>query len=71
MDDKHQIHNHIKGRADEKIRWLPITHTALEVISLAKELNPNSEYVFIKGGKKILLPLLSTGVLKSIVKNWN
>jgi len=53
MDDKHQIHNHIKGGADEGIRWLPLTDTALEVISLAKELNPNSEYVFIKGGKNL------------------
>lgn len=53
MNDKNIIFDHVKGNADEGIRWLPLTKTALNVIQEAKVLNPDSEYIFIKDGRNL------------------
>ena len=47
VNDKHEVIDHIKGNAAAGIRWLPLPKDAKRIIDIIRELNPDSDYLFM------------------------
>ena len=52
INDKHEVVDDIKGHASSGKRLLPLTPEAKRLIARIKELNPNSEYLFMEDLEK-------------------
>ena len=50
----HENVDHIKGNTDEGFRYEPLTDEALEILKQVRELNPDSEYIFVTPNGKQL-----------------
>lgn len=50
----HENVDHIKGNTDEGFRYEPLTDEALEILKQVRELNPDSEYIFVTPNEKQL-----------------
>ncbi len=48
VNDKHEIIDDIKGHSSVGKRWLPLTTDAKHLIEQLRQLNPNSEYIFME-----------------------
>lgn len=47
VNDKHEIIDHVKGNASAGIRWLPLPEDAKRIINIIKQMNPDSDYLFM------------------------
>lgn len=47
VNDKHEVIDHIKGNAAAGIRWLPLPKDAKRIIDVIREMNPDSDYLFM------------------------
>jgi hypothetical protein len=59
----------IKGNTSRGKRTLPIASECIRILTLAKEINPNGEYVFMPYGK-IMLTNTFNKYLKNIGKQY-
>lgn len=50
----HENVDHIKGNTNEGFRYEPLTDEALEILKQVRELNPDSEYIFVTPNGKQL-----------------
>ena len=48
-----QIVEHLKKENESEYRFIPLTDKALEIIQRAKELNPDSEFIFVRNGERL------------------
>lgn len=53
VNDKNEIENEIKGHTSHGIRWLPLTDECKRIIQKIRELNLDSDYMFIQDGKPL------------------
>lgn len=53
VNDKNQIIEDVKGHQKEGKRFMPLTPAAETLLKRIKELNPNSEYIFIQDGQPL------------------
>lgn len=48
-----QIVEHLKKENDSEYRFIPLTDKALKIIQKSKELNPDSEFIFVRDGERL------------------
>lgn len=53
INDENEVIEDIKGHQEEGKRFIPLTDTAKQILSMIKQLNPNSEYLFVHDGKPL------------------
>jgi integrase len=53
VDNDNQIVEDIKGHAKEGKRLMPLTPTAKEILDIVRQLNPDSDYIFIRNGQPL------------------
>ena len=53
VDNDKQIVEDIKGHAKEGKRLMPLTPTAKEILDIVRQLNPDSDYIFIRNGQPL------------------
>jgi integrase len=53
VDNDNQIVEDIKGHAKEGKRLMPLTPTAKEILDIVRQMNPDSDYIFIRNGQPL------------------
>lgn len=53
VDNDNQIVEDIKGHAKEGKRLMPLTPTAKKILDIVRQLNPDSDYIFIRNGQPL------------------
>lgn len=68
INDKGEVVNHVKGNKAEGKRYIPLTDSAKKIIDKAKEINPNSDFIFFNNGKPLVTSTFNRRI-KSCCKN--